>query len=78
MSIENAVAFLAEAEKNRALRMRLGELKGTGTLKRLVVIAAEAGFFFTEDEYRMAVVEAAQGELLEESLNAVIKELRGG
>lgn len=78
MSIENALAFLTEAEKNRTLRMQLAGLKGAGTLKRLVIIAAEAGFYFTEDEYRMAVAEAAQGELSEDSLNAVIKELRGG
>lgn len=77
MSIENAHAFLRESQRNAPIRHRIAALKGPGTLKRLVEIAAESGFFFTEDEYRAAIVELAQGELSEESLNEVIEELRG-
>lgn len=76
MSVENALAFLDESQKNAALRSRIAALKGPGTLKRMTIVAAEAGFYFTEDEYRMAVVELAQGELSEESLNSVLKDLK--
>lgn len=77
MSIENAHAFLKESQQNATIRHQLAGLKGIGTLKRLTEIAATAGFFFTEDEYRAAIVELAEGELSEESLNEVIEELRG-
>lgn len=76
MSVENALAFLAETQKNAVLRARVAELKGPGSLKRMADLAAHAGFMFTEDEYRMAVVELAQGELSEESLNSVLKDLK--
>jgi predicted ribosomally synthesized peptide with nif11-like leader len=78
MSVENAIAFLGETEKNAALRKRVAELKGQGSLKRMAELAAGAGFYFTEDEYRMAVIELAQGELSDESLNSVLKDLKMG
>lgn len=78
MSLENAHAFLKEAQGNAALRNRIAALKGAGSLKKLAMIAAESGFYFTEDEYRLAVMEAAEGELSDSAINAVIDEIKMG
>lgn len=76
MSIENALAFLSETQQNAILRARVAGLKGPGALSRLVTVATESGFFFTEDDYRRAVVELAQGELSDASLDRVIQDMR--
>lgn len=77
MSVENALAFIAESQNSTPLRRRVGALKGVGTLRKLAEIGAESGFYFTEDEYRIAVKELAAGELSDASIDAVIAELRG-
>lgn len=78
MSIENALAFLAEVPRSQTLRTQLKSLRGAGALKSLVEVAAESGFLFTESEYRAAVAELAEGELSEGALNATIDEYKMG
>ena len=75
MSVEAAHQFMKHAGETPALRERIGGLKGKGSMAKLVAMAAEAGFLFTEDEYRTAVVESSEGELSKESLAALINEL---
>ena len=76
MSETAAHEFLNRVRSDATLRARVSELTGVGTLDRLVAIAHEAGFEFTQDEYRAAVVTASEGELSEEALDAVIGEMR--
>ena len=76
MSIDDAKAFLARAERDATLREELNALTGPGLLKQLSVIGARHGCVFTEAEYRQAVVDLADGELSEEALAEVLRELK--
>lgn len=78
MSIENAHAFLAEVPRNARLRAQVKPLRGAGALARLVEIAGEAGFAFSEAEYRAAVAELAEGQLSDAAINATIDEYKMG
>jgi len=75
MSVENALRFLAEVRRNKALQDRLQALSGRAALDSLAAIGAEAGFAFTVEDYRSAVVASAGGELSDESLREVLREL---
>lgn len=75
MSQEQAERFLDHVEGDPGLRARLGALRGKDALAQLVAIAREAGFSFTEGEYRGAVVARSEGELSAESLDALIREI---
>ena len=68
--------FINRVRANAALRARVSALTGAGTLGRLVAIAHEEGFEFSEDEYRAAVATASEGELSEEALDVLIQEIQ--
>ncbi len=75
MAITDAENFIAAVRNAPALRREVGALKGADALARLVAIAAREGHRFTEAEYRAAVVRQSRGELSEESLEEVAREL---
>ena len=75
MSVENALAFLKLAERDRTLRGEIGLLKGRAAIDGLVVLGAQRGLHFTVEEYRAAVVAMANGELDEAALAAVLDEV---
>jgi len=75
MSVENALKFMEAAAQDPDLRMRVGALSGPDTLSRLAEIAAEAGYSFTEAEYREAVAQTADGELDDEALDEAARQM---
>jgi hypothetical protein len=75
MSVENALAFLKLAERERALREQIGRLKGRAAIDGLVTLGAGYGLSFTAGEYREAVVAMANGELDDAALAAVLEEV---
>jgi predicted ribosomally synthesized peptide with nif11-like leader len=75
MSIEQAHAFLSEVERNRGLQKRLSKLKGREALAELVALAAGEGYTFTISEYRQAIIDVTDGELSDESLGEVRREM---
>jgi predicted ribosomally synthesized peptide with nif11-like leader len=75
MSVEHAHAFMAHARKSPELGLRIEALKGAQALDDLAVIAKEAGFEFTVEEYRAAVVDAADGELSDAALDQLARDL---
>ncbi len=74
MSLENALAFIASVEKSPELQAEINLYSGAGVLKRLVALGEAHGYGFTEDEYREAVVQLADGELSDEALEEVLRE----
>lgn len=74
MSEDVAIAFIAHVEKTPDLQVAIEGLRGPGVLKQLVALAAAQGYTFTEEEYRLAVVQLADGALSEESLDEVLRE----
>ena len=74
MSIDSALAFLDYVRTREQVRRRIGQLKGAGAIADLAVIAAAEGFVFTEQDYRAAVIEAAQGELTDAALERFARE----
>lgn len=77
MGVEQAHAFLDAVEMDQPLRERIAELRGAGAIRTLCAIAAEAGFVFTEEDYRAAVVARSSGELSDESLEELMREMAG-
>lgn len=75
MSTGNALEFIRHTEKDAQLRARLAKLSGKMALEELVEIAAEYGYHFSVEDYRSAIVQLAQGELDEEALKEVQREL---
>jgi len=75
MSEAEAHRFLEEVRRNEVLRQQLEALRGRDALVALAAIAAEAGFDFTEEEYRAAVVAQAEGELSEDAIREVQREM---
>jgi len=74
MSIESALAFLDYVRTQEAVRSRIGQLKGAGAVADLAGIAAAEGFMFTEQDYRAAVIHAAEGELSDAALERFARE----
>jgi predicted ribosomally synthesized peptide with nif11-like leader len=75
MSRERALEFLACAATQPELQARLGALKGRTALDDLRGIAREAGFDFSEEDYRTAIVALAEGELDDEAIENVQRDL---
>ncbi len=78
MGEEQAHAFLDAAERDEALRAEIAQARGAGALAALCAIAKEAGFTFTEEDYRAAIVARSGGELSTESLTELMREMAGG
>ena len=78
MSREAALQFIARAGADSALGKRLAGLKGRTAIEALCAIAAEQGYSFNEEDYRAAVVALAEGELDEEALEEVRRQLGVG
>lgn len=78
MSIERALEFIAHTAGDSALQARLARLKGRSALADLCAIAAEAGYAFTEESYRAAVVTLAEGQLDDAAIREVQAELGMG
>lgn len=74
MSQEDAQAFIAEIGKSAKLQDTVNAMEGKGVLARLVELGAEHGFAFSEEEYRAAVVEMADGALSGEALDEVLRD----
>ena len=75
MSVENALAFIKLAERERSLRAEIGALKGRAAIDGLVSLGAQRGLTFSVEEYRQAVVNMANGELDETALMEVLEEV---
>jgi predicted ribosomally synthesized peptide with nif11-like leader len=75
MATEQAHCFMEYARRTPEIQSRIEKLKGASAVRDLVDIAAEAGFAFTEAEYRTAVVEASNGELSDESLDELVRQM---
>lgn len=75
MSVENALAFLEYLQTRDAVRRRIAQLKGAGALRDLAAIGTEEGFDFTEQEYRAAVVHLSEGELSDEALDQLVRDM---
>ena len=74
MSQEEAVRFIAFVGESPELQAEIDSYKGAGVLKRLAALAGRHGFTFSEEEYRAAVVQLAEGDLSEEALDEVLRE----
>jgi len=74
MSVEKATAFLAFVQEDGALQAAIAALRGPESLEKLVALAEEQGFHFTVDDYREAVILAAEGELSDEALEKTAEE----
>ncbi len=75
MPKDEANAFIDHVRTDPPLQARINALKGADAIGKMASIALEAGYQFSEEEYRAAVVERAAGELSEESLEEVRREL---
>jgi len=78
MSQEKAERFMDAVEMDAALRERVAALTGADAIEKLCAIAHEQGFQFTPEDYRAAVVARSAGELSEESLDELIREMADG
>ncbi|MCF6286404.1 MAG: Nif11-like leader peptide family natural product precursor [Candidatus Hydrogenedentes bacterium] len=75
MSQSNATAFISRIGESPALQEAVNGFQGKGGLAHVVKLGAECGFDFTEEDYRAAVVELADGALSDESLDEVLREV---
>lgn len=75
MPVDDALKFINHVGHSPELRKRVEALKGVHAIRDMAVLAGQEGFRFTEEEYRAAVMVLAEGELSEESLNEVLREL---
>ena len=75
MSQCNAALFIGRIGESPALQEAVSEFQGKGGLVRMVALGAECGLDFTEEDYRAAVVELADGALSDESLDEVLREV---
>ena len=75
MSIQHAVEFMRLARRDKALQRELAALRGAGAVAELTGIAAGRGYTFTEAEYFQAAVADSNGELSEESIDALSREI---
>lgn len=74
MSVEQALEFLQQAPQDLALRKRLADCTGREAIAQLTRIASEAGYVFSQDDYREAVRLLAEGELDQAALDEVMRE----
>ena len=74
MSMEEALKFIAQVGKSAELQEAVNALQGKGVLGKLAELGEQHGFSFTEDEYRAAVVELADGALSDEALDEVLRD----
>lgn len=75
MSVENAQVFIDRIRRDEALGERVRALKGAGAMAAAACIGAEIGLEFTEEEYRAAIVLAAEGQLSPASLAETARKL---
>lgn len=75
MSVQNATAFIEKARADSGLKSKLQRVPNTSeqaAINELVKIAAGAGFHFTAQDYREALLEKRKsGELQAEDLSKV-------
>jgi len=74
MSVARALDFLKKAPLDLNLRKRLAACSGRDAIAQLTAIAAEAGYAFSEEDYREAVRLLAEGELDQPALDQVMRE----
>lgn len=75
MSIETALKFMECARCDAKIQKQVLALRGAQALQDMVAIAAAHGFEFTEEDYRAAVVASADGELSDEALDELAREM---
>lgn len=75
MSVERALEFLTYVGQRPALQERIAAFKGRTALDEMRGVAAEEGFVFTDADYRAAIVILAEGQLSEEAIREVQREL---
>lgn len=78
MSEAQAHAFLDAVEADEKLRQRIETLRGAKAMRDLCDIAKEAGFSFGEQDYRDAVIARSDGELDDEALADLLREMSEG
>ena len=74
MSKDSAKAFIHSVGKDPRLQELVSAFKGKGVLARIVLLGAKHGFDFSEEDYRAAVVELADGALSDEALDELLRE----
>jgi len=74
MSVARALEFLKQAPQDQGLRERLEACSGREAIAQLTRIASEAGYVFSQDDYREAVRLLAEGELDQAALDEVMRE----
>ncbi len=75
MPEQDALNFIVHVRRSPDLRKRVDALKGAAAVRDLAALAEKEGFYFTEQEYRAAVVTLSRGELSDEALDALIREM---
>jgi len=74
VSKAQANAFINHVGHSPDLQAAVSALTGHGVLAKLVEMGAHNGFAFTEDDYRAAVVDLAEGALSDEALDEVLRD----
>tara|TARA_R110001592_G_scaffold22785_5_gene90279 strand:+ start:81 stop:314 length:234 start_codon:yes stop_codon:yes gene_type:complete len=72
--MDSAKEFISKIGASPELQEAVNALQGTGVLARMVDLGVAHGYTFTEDEYRAAVVDLADGALSDEALDEVLRE----
>jgi len=75
MSVEQALEFLERTQSDGSLQQRVEGCSGRDALTQLTTIAAEVGYSFSPEEYREAVRQSVDGELDQESLDQVLRDV---
>ncbi len=75
MSIDRALEFLDHVAQHTALQERIAAFKGRTAIDELRAVAAEEGFVFTDEDYRAAITHLAEGELSDDAIREVQREL---
>lgn len=75
MSVDTALRFLEFVATQPELQQEIATFKGRTAIESLRALAAGVGFAFSEDDYRAAIVKLAEGELSEEAIRDVQREL---
>ena len=69
MSLDSVYAFLDHVKNNNQLQQEIASLRGGDSVVKLLMMAREAGYDFSRDEYHQAILELAEGELSNESIH---------
>lgn len=75
MSVETALRFLEFVATRPELQEQIAAFKGRTAIDSLRALAAGQGYDFSDEEYRAAIVKLAEGELSEEAIREVQREL---